>query len=154
MKTRILFALCSVLMCIGTASAQPAPPSPADQAAHRVQMLTQILSLNAQQQTQATQWFTTAATAEANLRTSMEASHTQMETAIEANDATTIASTATQIGDLTAQRIQADAAANAALYAILSPDQQSKFKTMLAHGPGFGGPHGRPGMPPPPPPPQ
>jgi Spy/CpxP family protein refolding chaperone len=73
------------------------------------------------------------------------------------NDSAGIAAAAVTIGELTTQQVQAKATADAALYAILTPDQQTKFSTIEKHGPRGFGPHGGGpggGMPPGPPPEQ
>jgi Spy/CpxP family protein refolding chaperone len=139
--------LCSLVLGCGLAFAQspPAPPTPAQHAAHEVSMLTQMLSLTADQQKQVTSILTTAASTESNLRTSMDAAHKALQTAIQSNDSAAIATAAEQIGDLTRQQVQAKATADAAIYALLTPDQQSKFKIFASHGP-----HGRGGFGPPP----
>jgi Spy/CpxP family protein refolding chaperone len=80
------------------------------------------------------------------LRTSMQSARSALETAITSNDSTAIAAQASQIGSLTAQQVLAQATAAAAFYAILTPDQETKFTELkdlglgLPGGPGFGGP--------------
>ncbi|HEX4772103.1 MAG TPA: Spy/CpxP family protein refolding chaperone [Bryobacteraceae bacterium] len=145
--------LTGALLCGQTA---PTPPSAAQMAEWRVNHLTSALSLTTAQQSQAKTIFSTEASSNAGLRASMEAAHKALEAAIETNDASAIAAQATQIGNLTAQETQARATADAALFAILNADQQTKYKEMLSHGPGRrGGPghgFGADGPMPPPPP--
>jgi Spy/CpxP family protein refolding chaperone len=88
----------------------------------------------------------------------MRTAHEALKTAVEANDTATITAQAAQIGELTAQEVSARATAEAAFYAILTGDQQTKFKQLRGgpggfggHGPGGHGPGG-PGGPPPAPP--
>jgi hypothetical protein len=129
------------------ASAQntpPTPPTPAQMVANQVTRLTKLLDLNSTQQASATTIFTTEQTALAALRTSMKTAHTVLETAIKSNDTTIIATQAAQIGSLNGQEVLAQATAAGAFYAILMPDQQTKYDTLgpLGGGPGggFGGP--------------
>jgi Spy/CpxP family protein refolding chaperone len=74
----------------------------------------------------------------------MQAARTALQTAIESNDTAGINAQAAQIGTLTTQEVEAQATARAAFYAILTADQQTKYKQLMAAGPGglrgFGGP--------------
>ncbi len=130
------------------------PPTPAQRIANQVSRLTTLLGLTSAQQTQATAIWTQEQTALSGVRDSMRTAHTALETAVEANDTAIIAAQATQIGELTTQAISARATAEAAFYAILTADQQTKFKQLRGgpggfggHGPGHG--PGGPGGPPP-----
>lgn len=129
-------------------------PTPAQRIAHQVSRLTTLLSLTSAQQTQATAIWTQEQTALSGVRDSMRAAHTALETAVEANDTASIAAQAAQIGELTGQEVSARATAEAAFYAILTADQQTKFKQLPGGPGGFGG-HGPgrapggPGGPPP-----
>lgn len=156
--------LCGLVLACGLVFGQtppdpPTPPSATERAAHEVSFLTQMLSLSSDQQTKASQIFTTEATSEAGLRSSMEAARTALTQAVDANDPSGMANATTQIGALTAQEMLAHATARAAFQAILSSDQLPKFKALRGpggHGMGPGGPGmgpGGPGGPPPPPPP-
>jgi Spy/CpxP family protein refolding chaperone len=158
MRTRII-GLCSIALTCGLMLAQaqgspPTPLSPAQMAAHEVSFLTQLLSLTSDQQKQVTAILTTAASSGASFHSSMAAAHTALQTAIQTNDPAAIGTASAKIGELTAQQVQAKATADAAIYALLTPDQQTKFKAISSHGPGgfggHGGPMGGPGMPPPP----
>ena len=128
-----------------TTTTPPTPPTAEQMVANRVARLTKLLDLNTAQQAQATAIFTAEQTALAGLRTSMDAARTALKTAVDANDAGGIDAAATQIGSLTAQQIQGQSKAEAAFFAILTTDQQSKYKEL---GPGPGnGPGGRGGGP-------
>jgi Spy/CpxP family protein refolding chaperone len=109
-------------------------PTPAQIAAHEVTHLTKLLSLSTPQQTQATAIFTTEETAILPLMASFKTARTALTTAIEANDSATIAAETTEIGTLTAQEQLARATAEAALYAILTPTQQTSYAESLDHG--------------------
>ena len=127
------FALCSSLL---SGQGTPTPPSPADMAAHHVSRLTALLTLTSAQQSQAISIFTTEETTISGLRSSIEAARKAIETAVEANDASSIATQSAQVGTLTGQEVQARATAGAAFYAILTAEQQTKFKAFQAAGPG------------------
>ncbi len=101
-----------------------------DRVQHRVEMLTDVLSLTATQQQQATTIFTNAENAETAVHQSMKTAHQSLQGAIQANDTATIDQIAATIGSLTAQISATDAKANAALYQVLTPDQQAKFNKM------------------------
>lgn len=111
------------------------PPDPATMAQHRVQFLTNQLSLTSQQQQQALTIFTTAATSQSGLHDSMKTAHESLRTAVKTNDANGINQAATTIGNLTSEFTATEAKADAALYLILTPDQQSKMNQMESQGP-------------------
>jgi Spy/CpxP family protein refolding chaperone len=77
----------------------------------------------------------------------MQAAQTALRTAITSN--TGIAAAAASIGNLTTEQVTADATADAAFYAILTPAQQTKYTRLQPLGRGAGGPGGGPGGPPP-----
>lgn len=125
------------LIAQNTPEPPPGPPDPATMAQHRVHFLTSQLSLTAQQQQQALTIFTNAATSQSSMHENMKAAHDSLNTAVKNNDANGITQAANTIGSLTAQATVAEAKADAALYAILTPDQQTKMSQMEAHGPGM-----------------
>jgi Spy/CpxP family protein refolding chaperone len=142
----VLTAVSAGLLLSQTATTTPpSPPSPAQMTAHQVARLTTLLSLNTEQQTQATAIFTTEQTATSSLFPSMQAAHKALQAAVKTQDTAAIATLAAQIGTLTTQEVQARSTAQAAFYAILSADQQTKYD-QLPQGGGFGG-HGGPGGP-------
>jgi Spy/CpxP family protein refolding chaperone len=146
LNTVVLAALWAPLVFSQTATTTPpSRPTPAEMVANRVARLTKLLDLNTDQQAQATTIFTAEQTALAGLRTSMDAARTALKTAVDANDAGGIDVAAGNIGSLTTQQISGQSRAEAAFRAILTPDQQSKYKE-LAPGPG-NGPGGRGGGP-------
>jgi Spy/CpxP family protein refolding chaperone len=158
MTTKFIFrAAASTILLTFSLFAQgtgtpPSPPTPAQMVANQVARLTTLLSLTSAQQTQATTILTTEQTAISGLMAGMQTARTTLQTAIQNNDANTIAAQANQIGTLTTQEVEAHATAQAALYAILTTDQQAKYKQLMSAGPGgHGGPGGpgpgHPGMP-------
>ena len=105
---------------------------------NRIARLTTLLTLTAAQQTQATSIFTAAQTTITTLRTSLSAARTALQTAVRANDATTITAQSTQIGTLTGQQVAAEASAEAAFYALLTPAQQTIYNELRSGGFGRG----------------
>ena len=147
------FRLFASALLAGTLLCAQTSPTAAQTAERRVNHLTSMLSLTAAQQTEAKTIFATEAPNSSTLHTSLQTAHKALEAAIEANDTGAIAAQAAQIGTLTGQEIQARAAADAAFYAILTSEQQTKYKEMQSHGPGRRGPgHGFGDGPMPPPP--
>jgi len=148
MKLRVSMAFASAMLAtlvIYAAGGQGpgAPPTAAQMVAQRVAHLTTLLSLNSDQQAKATTLFTTEETALSAIHGSMRTARTALNAAVEANDANGIASAAAEIGTLTTQEVQGQATADAAFYAILSNDQQTKYKAMpFGHGGPGGGPRG------------
>ena len=125
------------------------PPDPAQMVQHRVDFLTKRLSLNAQQQQQATSIFTEAASGAKSFHDQMRTAHQGLQAAIEKNDTAAIEQSSNAIGSLMAQMTAAHAKADAAFYQTLTPDQQTKMKELEAHhGWGMRG-RGGPGGPPP-----
>jgi Spy/CpxP family protein refolding chaperone len=118
------------------------PPSAAQMVGNLVARLTTLLTLTTAQQTQATTIFTNEQAAVSALNTSMQSAQTALQTAIKSNDQNGIVTQATQIGALTTQQVEGSAKASAAFYAILTPDQQTKYNDLHAvgiGGPGLGG---------------
>ena len=129
------------VICAGLSLAQNTPPSPAGMVQHRVQHLTQALTLNSGQQAQATTIFTTEQNANQPIMASLKVAHTSLTAAIKTNNTVDIATISGQIGNLEGQITQNEATANAAFYGILTPDQQAKYHVgggFAARG--FGGP--------------
>jgi Spy/CpxP family protein refolding chaperone len=136
--TILVFATLSASLVFGQASnATPTAPTTAQIVANLVQRLTALLTLTTAQQTQATTIYTTEQTALSTLNTSMQTARTALQTAIKANDLTGIITQATQIGNLTTQQVEDQAKAEAAFYAILTADQQTKYNQL--HSVGLGG---------------
>ena len=147
MRTKQLTLLSCAITFATTVFAQGGgtPPRPAQIVANRVSRLTTVLSLTSAQQSSATTIFTTEETALSGFRTTMTTDREALQTAIEANDAAAIAAAAAQIGTITTQEVQTRGTADAAFYATLTADQQTKYKQLQesgGHGPhGGGGPH-------------
>ena len=113
---------------------------------HRVAYLTTVLTLTSAQQTQVTTILTNAATNQSTIHTSMKTAHTNLQTAIRSNDAAAMEQAANSIGTLTGQEALAHAKTEAAIYQVLTPEQQTKMAQLDAEGHhggrGFGPPPG------------
>lgn len=154
-KTAIALLLACVFAAPAVFAQEPdaagAPPNEAGRAAHmvqhRVSYLTTVLSLNSAQQTQVTNILTNAESSQSTFHTSMKTAHTNLTNAIHSNDAAAMEQAANSIGTLTAQETLAHAKTEAAIYQVLTPDQQTKMAQLDTEGhrgePGFGPPPGR-----------
>src|SRR6266478_8114067 len=116
------------------------PPDPATMAQHQVERLTTLLSLTTAQASQATTIFTNAATAAAALQTTLGTDRTSLQAAIKSNAATTIDQLSTAIGALQGQVLSIQGKADAAFYAILTSDQQTRLDSLGGFGRGGFGP--------------
>lgn len=155
-KLTTLTALSTALMLAQPPAGGPprTPPDPAKVAKRIVAHLADELNLTDSQQTQATKIFQDAATAEQPLQASLKTAHDSLAAAIKTNNGTTsntIHSLALQIGTLTGQMVALQSTAQSQFYAILTPDQQTKFADLPGGGlggfgmRGFGPPLGGPG---------
>jgi Spy/CpxP family protein refolding chaperone len=145
--TTLILSLSALSLSAQTTQDQPPqPPSAADRAQHRIQFLTNMLSLTPAQQQQATTIFTNSGTSEQSVHQSLRTAHQNLEAAVKANNLSSIDQIAAQIGTLTTQMVSDEAKAQAAFYQILTPDQQAKLSQMHGHegfhGPGMMGPGG------------
>ncbi len=110
-----------------------------------VARLTTLLTLTTAQQAQATTIFTNEQNAIAPIQTEVQTAHTSLATAIKSNQTATIDTLTAQLGTYNGQILDIQSKAQAAFYAILTTDQQTKYDTLHgAGGPGGpGGPGGR-----------
>lgn len=118
-----------------------------DMGERRLEMLTRQLSLTDTQQQQAKTIFAQAANATESARASMKTVMETMQAAVKKNDTATIDQQSITFGTLSGQMVAAERKADAAFYAILTPEQKTKFdeRPMGPGGPfgrGFGGPGG------------
>ena len=145
MKTFRRLTACTILLA-ATMLAQPpgAPttgsiPDPATMVSHRVAWLTSMLTLTVAQQAQATTIFTAAANAAQPIHTNLATAQESMPAAVKSNATATITQLATTIGSLTGQLVAVQNHAQAAFYALLTADQQTKMnQTGFAGGRGPG----------------
>jgi LTXXQ motif family protein len=145
LASTILLAFAPFLTHAQTATTHT-PPTPTQAAANKVTRLTKLLDLSTSQQTEATGYFTTEETTLATVRTALHTAHTALEADIKTANSADIVVQAKAIGTLTTEEVQARATADAAFYAILSGDQQTKYEAIGPRG-GFGGGPGGPGGP-------
>lgn len=143
----MLLAVTMLAQRMGPRTGGGTPPDPATMAQHQVERLTTLLNLTTAQASQATTIFTNAATAAAALQTALHTDHTSLQAAIKSNAATTIDQLTTAIGALQGQILSVQSKADAAFYAILTSDQQTKLDSLGGFGrggfgPGPGGPRG------------
>jgi Spy/CpxP family protein refolding chaperone len=122
------------------ALASGSPPDPATIVQHKVDRLTTLLGLTSAQATQATTIFTAAETAMTPIETSLASYHTSIETAVKSNDTAAIDQLSASIGSATGQITAIRNKADAAFYAILTADQQTKLNALPGGGRGPGGP--------------
>jgi len=110
---------------------------------NRVNRLATLLGLTDAQKTQATTIFTNAFTASQAIQTNLDTARQSLDAAVTANSTATIDQVAGTIGTLQGQLLAINSKADAAFYAILTSDQQTKYDAMPHGGPGGGfGPPG------------
>src|SRR5512137_591374 len=104
MRTSLLKVIALLALTSVFAMAQHRnPPDPAQMVQHRVDFLTKQLSLNAQQQQQATSIFTEAASGAKSFHDQMRAAHQSLQAAVEKNDTAAIEQSANAIGSVMGQ---------------------------------------------------
>jgi periplasmic protein CpxP/Spy len=129
-----------------TSDAAPSAPTQATRSAkmaqHWVNYLTTVLSLTPAQQTQVTNIISSAATSKSNASSSRKTARTNLQNAIHSNDAAAMEQAANSMSSLIAQKMLARAKVEAAIYQVLTPEQQTKMaqlETEVHHGGrGFG----------------
>ena len=127
----------------GTTPGQPSgtPPDPQTMIQTRVNFLATLLSLTDAQKSQALTIYTNAYTAAQALQTTMQTDRQNLTTAVKSNNTASIDQIAASIGTLDGQRLAISSKADAAFYALLTADQQTKYDALAHGGPG-GGPGG------------
>lgn len=142
---RYALPLITALSFVSIASAQNTPPTPAQIVQHEVQHYTALLTLTSAQQEQATTIFTSKATSEASLHATEHTDREALNTAIKSGNTATIQTVAAELGTLEGSMTANRALAQAALYQILTEEQQIRFAAIENQPGGMG-----PGQPPPP----
>lgn len=142
MTRRVLNFVAVASLSISFLLAQPAgpprtPPTPAEMSARHLSRLTTLLNLTTAQQADATTIFTNSQTVLSPVMANMKTARTALQAAVQKNDVGGIMNAATQIGSLTTQEVEVQAKAEAAFYALLTPDQKTKLNEL--HSSGFGG---------------
>jgi len=147
-KSAGIAIVCAVLSAATMMAQRPfgvltsSPPDPATIVQNRVARLTTLLGLSTTQASQATTIFTNAQTALAPFETSLTQARQALPAAVQSNATATIDQLATTIGSATAQITSIQNKADAAFYAILTADQQTKLGQGGGRGAGGFGPHG------------
>jgi protein CpxP len=156
-KTALLLALaCAILTAPAILAQTPAADAPPENGAahgqrmiqHRLAYMTTVLSLTTAQQAQVKSVLTAAAANGSTTHGSMKTAHDNLKTAIHANDPAGMEQAASTIGNLMAQEELARAKTEAAIYQLLTPEQQTKMAALESEehhgGPGRG--PGGPGL--------
>src|SRR5229473_2747949 len=146
-KTPTLIAACA-LFAVTLMAQRPfgTPPDPATMVQNRIARLTTQLSLTTAQVSQATTIFTNALTATTPLQTTLGTDRQSLLAAVKNNATSVIDQLSSSIGTLNGQILAIQSKANAAFYAILTSDQQTKLDQSGGlgvpggFGPGPGGP--------------
>lgn len=94
--------------------------------------LSALLSLTPAQQQQATAIFTDAVSTQASIRSSLKSVRSTLSAAVMINDASGISQASASLAALMGQKYSNGALANAAVFQMLTPDQQSKLAQL--HG--------------------
>ena len=118
-------------------------PDPTTMIQRHIQRLTNLLSLTPAQVTQATTIFTSSMNAVTPLQSTLNTDRQSLQTAVKGNATATIDQLAAAMGTLSGQIIAIQNKADAAFYAILTPDQQTKLNTTGGMGGGMGPGGGR-----------
>jgi Spy/CpxP family protein refolding chaperone len=118
--------------------AQNGPPDPAQMVQMRVDRMNEMLKLTKAQQKQITQIYTDAQQANMQVMGGMRDANQAIAAAIKTNDTNAMSQAANTIGTLTAQMQVTNAKAEAQVYALLTPDQQSKYQPRMGMGMGMG----------------
>jgi Spy/CpxP family protein refolding chaperone len=131
-------------LSLAPALAQNGPPDPAQMVQMRVDRMNETLKLTKTQEKQITGIYMDAQTANQSVMGGMREANQSITAAIKTNDTNAMSQAANTIGTLTAQMQVTNAKAEAAVYALLTPDQQSKYQPggMRGMGMGMGGPGG------------
>ena len=149
-KTAMILALAGmfaapVVFAQTTDTAAPPPNSAAHEqrmVQHRVAYLTTVLTLTTAQQTQITNVMSAAATGKSTNHSAMKNAHDSLKTAIHSNDAAGMEAASNTIANLMAQEMLAHAKTEAAIYQLLTPEQQTKMSALETEGHRGGGPRG------------
>jgi Spy/CpxP family protein refolding chaperone len=133
-----LFVLLSAAVLFTPAFGQRAgtPPDSQTMIQMRVARLTSQLGLSDAQKTSATAIFTDAAAASQTIQSSLSTNRQALSAAVKKNDTAAIDQLSATEGALSGQLTAIRTKADAAFYAILTADQQTKYDSLLHGGPG------------------
>jgi Spy/CpxP family protein refolding chaperone len=137
----------------GFAQGPGTPPDPQTMVKMRVERLAAELGLTDAQKTSVTTIYTNANTASQAIQTNLRSNRQSLSDAIKRNDTAAIDQLSTTSGTLSGQLTAIDSKAEAAIYALLTADQKTRYDARPRRGPGGPGgprgPMGGPGGPPP-----
>jgi Spy/CpxP family protein refolding chaperone len=149
-KILVVLSLCLLLAVVAPAQngrrpmqngTPPTPPDPQQMLQRQIDRLSNLLTLTDAQKAQAATILGNAEQSIQPLRQQMGDAHKSLAQAVKTNDVAQIEQLSTTIGLLTGQTTSIESKAQAAFFAILTPDQQAK----MPNGPLFGGPGMGPG---------
>lgn len=118
------------------------PPDPATMIQNRVDHLGTLLGLSDSQKASAVKIFTDAQAAVQAATADAAATHDALAAAVKKNDIVAIDQAAGTLGTIHGKVMSIQSKAEAAFYALLTPDQQAKFDALPHRGPGGMGPGG------------
>jgi hypothetical protein len=110
----------------GAKAAYKVPKSAAKQTRY-LNSLTALLSLTSAQQSTAAAIFANAASTRASVHSSLKAARKALQDAVKNNDSGAVTQASAALGVLTGQKIANGAAANSAIFQLLTPAQQAKL---------------------------
>ena len=136
-KLTTVVAMASVMAGLGFAQGRGGtPPDPQTIIQMRVNRLATQLSLTDAQKTSATTIFTDALNAGQSIQAELRTNRQALSDAVKKNDIGAISTLSVTTGVLTGQLTAINSKADAAFYAILTPDQQAKYDSQPHGGPG------------------
>lgn len=110
----------------GAKSAYKVPKNAIKQTAY-INSLTALLSLTAEQKQQIAAIYTGAVATRDSVQTGIKTARKTLHTAVKNYDTSAISQSVSSLGSLLVQHMSNGAMANAAVYQILTPDQQTKL---------------------------
>jgi hypothetical protein len=114
----------------GSKSSYKVPRSPAKQTKY-VNSLSAFLTLTTAQKQQAAAIVASAASSGTQIHANLKTARKALREAMKSNDPTGMSQAAATLGTLTTQHINMGALAHAAIFASLTPDQQTKMSQLL-----------------------
>jgi len=136
-------AAIAAALSVAPAVAQNGPPDPAQMVDMRVERMNENLKLNKDQQKKIKSLYMDAQKANMEVMGGMREANQAIAAAVKNNDTSAMSQAANTIGTLTAQVTVNNAKAEAAVWAVLTADQQAKYQPMVG---GMGGMGMRGGM--------
>lgn len=141
-RCAVLLAAAAMLLPAQMSGPEGSGPDPEKLAQMRAERLARMLALTEEQKAQALRIFADAQSAAERYQQEMQVARQALHTAIRANDVAAMDRAARDIGAAMAELTSIDARAEAAFYALLTPEQKAEYDSMPGRGPlpGGGGP--------------